>query len=107
MASKCFLNVKYMAWLVKSAKLRLQLFNGSQRVEEIASIAKAYAATNELGLICVDYLQLVKPTETGRNITRERQVSHIATSLKNLAMEIGVPVMTATQVNKQGEARGK
>ena len=80
----------------------LQVFTGPRNVEQITAEAMAYAARQPLGIIVVDYLQAVLPTKS-RSEGREQQVAHIAASLKHLAMSTGVPVLTASQLNKAGE----
>jgi replicative DNA helicase len=47
----------------------------------------------------VDYLQLMKPTEGD---TRAQQVGAIAWGLKQLAMQLGCPVMLLSQLNRAG-----
>jgi replicative DNA helicase len=80
----------------------LQVFTGPRTVEQIESEAMAYAARQPLGLIAVDYIQAISPTHS-RSEGREQQVAHIAAALKRLAMKSGVPVLTASQLNKAGE----
>lgn len=58
----------------------------------------------KLGLIIVDYLQLMRSHE--RMDSREQEISSISRSLKALAKELNVPVMALSQLNRQVEARG-
>ncbi|MEW6264202.1 MAG: replicative DNA helicase [Thermodesulfobacteriota bacterium] len=57
----------------------------------------------EVGLIAVDYLQLMKGT--GGADSREQEISEISRSLKALAKELGVPVVAMSQLNRQVETR--
>jgi len=57
----------------------------------------------KLGLICVDYLQLVKAGE--RIDQRHLEVAHISRSLKALARELHCPVIVAAQLNRNIEDR--
>jgi replicative DNA helicase len=56
-----------------------------------------------LGLIVVDYLQLMRGS--GRTDSREQEISEISRSLKALAKELRVPVMALSQLNRQVEGR--
>jgi replicative DNA helicase len=56
-----------------------------------------------LGLIVVDYLQLMKGNE--RIDSREQQISEISRSLKALAKELNIPVLALSQLNRSLEKR--
>lgn len=60
-----------------------------------------------LGLIIVDYLQLVAPgnTRKAREQNRTQDVSEIARGLKNLAKALGVPVLALAQLGRAVEQR--
>lgn len=58
----------------------------------------------ELSLIVVDYLQLVDPGKSYDN--RVQEVSMVSQALKNLARELNVPVLSASQLNRSVENRG-
>lgn len=67
--------------------------------------AKARRLKNEkkIGLLIVDYLQLVNPSF---NLdSREREISTISRSLKALAKELNIPVIALSQLNRQVETR--
>jgi len=55
-----------------------------------------------LGLIVVDYLQLMRGHDTD---SREQEISSISRSLKALAKELNVPVVALSQLNRQVESR--
>ncbi len=59
-----------------------------------------------LGLIVVDYLQLMVPTQTKGNDNLVQQVTEISRSLKNLARELEVPVLALSQLSRAVEQRG-
>lgn len=60
-----------------------------------------------IGLIVVDYLQLMTGhTDSKRNTNREQEISNISRSLKSLAKEIGVPVIALSQLSRDVEKRG-
>jgi replicative DNA helicase len=56
-----------------------------------------------LGLVIVDYLQLMRSSE-GKD-SREQEISEISRSLKALAKELNVPVLALSQLNRQVESR--
>ncbi|MBV8210298.1 MAG: replicative DNA helicase [Burkholderiaceae bacterium] len=57
----------------------------------------------QLGLVIVDYLQLMTATATGEN--RATEISEISRSLKALAKELKVPVVALSQLNRTVESR--
>jgi replicative DNA helicase len=58
-----------------------------------------------LGLVVVDYLQLMSGESTGRNDNRQQEVSRISRGLKKLAMDLEVPVVALSQLNRGPEQR--
>lgn len=73
-----------------------------------ASLASIRAAARDrtrtgLGLIVVDYLQLVQVAD--RKVPRQEQVAQIARGLKLLARELDLPVVALSQVNRGPTAR--
>ncbi|MFQ5849689.1 MAG: replicative DNA helicase [Candidatus Binatia bacterium] len=58
----------------------------------------------KIGLIIVDYLQLMRGIGTAPN--REQEISEISRSMKALAKELNVPVVAISQLNRRVEDRG-
>ncbi|HMK65103.1 MAG TPA: replicative DNA helicase [Thermodesulfobacteriota bacterium] len=56
-----------------------------------------------LGLIVIDYLQLMKGREGSER--REQEISEISRSLKGLAKELNIPVIALSQLNRRPEGR--
>ena len=74
----------------------------SRTVSEIAAAARRIKRQqNDLGLIVIDYLQLIEPDNN--NDSRQEQVAKIARRLKGLAREAKVPVLCLAQLNRQAE----
>ena len=74
----------------------------SRMVTEIAATARRIRRREgRLGLIVIDYLQLVEPDNP--KDSRQEQVAKIARRLKGVAREIEVPVLCLAQVNRQSE----
>ncbi len=59
--------------------------------------------TEGLGMVVVDYLQLMKGRETADR--REQEISEISRSLKGLAKELDIPVIALAQLNRKVEER--
>jgi replicative DNA helicase len=77
--------------------------NPNLTVMEIRAKARRLKARHPLGLIIIDYLQLM----SGRNNAENRQVeiSEISRSLKILARELQIPVLALSQLSRQLESR--
>jgi len=72
-------------------------------VLELRSKARRLKSEHDIGLIIVDYLQLMK---AGSKIeSRQQEISEISQSLKALAKELGVPVIALSQLNRELEKR--
>jgi len=72
---------------------------------KMRSIARRLKSEKGLGLIVVDYLQLMVPTQT-KNDNLVQQTTEISKSLKNLARELDVPVLALSQLSRAVESRG-
>lgn len=68
-----------------------------------ARARRLYRQYGELGLIVVDYLQLMSSTGQGEN--RATEISEISRALKGLAKELKVPVIALSQLNRSLEQR--
>lgn len=66
--------------------------------------ARRLKRTHDLGLIVIDYLQLLQGSG-GRNDGRVQEVSEITRGLKTLAKELNVPVLALSQLSRQVENR--
>ena len=70
---------------------------------ELRAKCRRLKATENIGLVIVDYLQLM---EVSRHMdSREREISTISRSLKALAKELNVPVIALSQLNRSLESR--
>jgi replicative DNA helicase len=72
---------------------------------KMRSIARRLKSEKGLGLIVVDYLQLMIPTQT-KNDNLVQQTTELSRSLKNLARELDVPVLALSQLSRAVEQRG-
>jgi replicative DNA helicase len=67
--------------------------------------ARRLKRQHDIGMIVVDYLQLVRPASAGRESNRVQEVSEITQGLKAIAKELEVPVMALSQLSRQVEQR--
>ncbi len=73
---------------------------------KMRAIARRLKSEKGLGLIIVDYLQLMVPTTSRHSDNVVQQVTEISRSLKNLARELDVPVIALSQLSRAVEQRG-
>jgi len=71
---------------------------------EIRSRARRIHREHGLGMIVIDYLQLMQSAK-GNGENRATEISEISRSLKGLAKELGVPVLALSQLNRSLEQR--
>jgi replicative DNA helicase len=84
--------------------------NPTLRIEDIAAKSrrmhrKLSAGDAPLGVIVIDYLQLI--TGSGRSDRRERDVASMSREIKKLAKQLEVPILALSQLNRGSEKRGK
>lgn len=72
---------------------------------ELRSRARRLAREHGLGLIIIDYLQLMQGSATAAKENRTNEISEISRSLKALAKELEVPVIALSQLNRGLEQR--
>jgi replicative DNA helicase len=76
----------------------------SMSMADIRSLAMGMKIKEGIGLVIIDYLQLVKPTE--RLQVRQQEVADMSRQLKVLAKDLDIPVICLAQVNRECEKRG-
>lgn len=72
-------------------------------VAELRSKCRKYKLEHDLGVIMIDYLQLM--SGSGRSDSRQQEISEISRSLKALARELNVPVIALSQLSRAVEQR--
>lgn len=73
-------------------------------VLELRSKARRLKSEHDIGLVIVDYLQLMKGSSNPES--RQQEISEISRALKALAKELNVPVIALSQLNRELEKRG-
>jgi len=71
---------------------------------EVRAKARRLKAQYDLGLIIVDYIQMMHAS--GRYDNRQQEIATISRGLKSLAKELKVPVIAVSQLSRQVEQRG-
>lgn len=74
-------------------------------VMEIRAKCRRLKAENRLGMVMIDYLQLIRGTGTVEN--RVQEISQITRGLKALAKELNIPVVALSQLSRATETRDK
>jgi replicative DNA helicase len=70
---------------------------------ELRAKARRLKAERNIGLIVIDYLQLMQGPKSAEN--REKEISAISRSLKSLAKELSIPVIALSQLSRAVESR--
>ena len=70
------------------------------------AVARRLKRERGIGLLVVDYLQLMTPTSSKSSDSMVQQVTEISRSLKGLARELNVPVIALSQLSRAVEQRG-
>lgn len=70
---------------------------------ELRAKARRLKNSNNIGMIIVDYLQLMSGTGNDKN--REQEISHISRGLKALGKELQIPVIALSQLSREPEKR--
>lgn len=86
--------------------LALDLIDAAGRTTQwIAATVRRIHRRRKVGLVIVDYLGLVAPSEATARRNRVDEVSEISAGLKRLSREMAVPVIALAQLNRGLEAR--
>ncbi|MBN2742722.1 MAG: AAA family ATPase [Marinilabiliaceae bacterium] len=86
-----------------SAKGKLHVSDKLKNIEHLAAIVRKSKKCNGLGLVVVDYLQLIPSTTKGT--VREQEIATISRAIKLLAMAENLPIIALSQLNR--EAKGE
>ncbi len=74
-------------------------------VLQMRAIARRLKAERGLGLVVIDYLQLITPSATRASDSTVQQITEISRSLKGMARELDVPVIALSQLSRAVEQR--
>lgn len=88
------------------AKSPWWIYAGETDVGILKSMVRRCVRKHKIGLVVLDYLQLMKPTKSGnKSETREREVAQMSAGLKAIANEHGIPILALCQLSRALEAR--
>lgn len=88
---------------ISKLKVVIDDANSEQTVLRIASSTRRAKRRHKIGMVCVDYLQLIQPEDA--RAKRYEQVGAMTRRLKMLAKELQVPVVVMCQLNRESENR--
>lgn len=77
---------------------------GSSNVMEIRTMARRLQAEQKVGVIIIDYLQLMEGRSGGGD-NRVNEISEISRALKQLAKELNIPIIALSQLSRAVESR--
>jgi replicative DNA helicase len=72
---------------------------------ELRAKARRLRAQQDVQLLIVDYLQLLRSTSRRAQDNRQLEISEISAGIKGLAKELKIPIIVVAQLNRQPEAR--
>lgn len=105
---------------VASAQDQREIFDASKELEtvplwiddassssilDLRAKARRVDSKHRLGLVIIDYLQLVRGTDP--RMPREQQIAEISRGVKGMAKELNVPVVVLSQLNRESERENR
>ncbi len=80
--------------------------SGGLDIVELRARARRMKRDHDIGLLVIDYLQLLKGSSQNKNATRENEVAQMSGGIKSLAKELSIPIIVLAQLNRQAEQPG-
>lgn len=72
-------------------------------VGEICALVRLWSRQNDLAFVAIDYLQLIRPDNP--KDSRQQQIGAMSRQLKRLSLELGIPVVVASQLNRDADGQ--
>lgn len=79
--------------------------SATANIMQMRTMARRLQSEHNLGLIVIDYLQLMEGRGVRSSDSRVNEISEISRGLKNLAKELNVPVIALSQLSRAVESR--
>lgn len=80
--------------------LKLDITTSAKSIQDIEIYAKRKKNKENLGLLIIDYLQLI--TNKEKSNTREQEIASITRALKLLSLELHIPIIALSQLRRDG-----
>lgn len=92
----------------KVSKMKIYVDDsGGLNMYELRAKARRMVNKHGVGLIIIDYLQLMSGESSRGGGNREQEISSISRGLKKLAKELNIPIIALSQLSREVEKRGK
>ena len=75
-------------------------------INELQAKARRLKQEQDIRLIAIDYLQLLKSPDTASRDGREKEVAEISGGIKGIAKELNIPIIVLAQLNRNPDGRG-
>ena len=99
-----FKNIKTASEEIKNCKLIIDDTPGIS-INELRAKARRKKKEEDIQVIAIDYLQLMRSNSKQAQNSREREVAEISAGLKGLAKELNIPIIVLAQLNRGPESR--
>ncbi|MCP5536355.1 MAG: replicative DNA helicase [Akkermansiaceae bacterium] len=99
-----FINIKRASEEIKNCRLFIDDTPGIS-INELRAKARRKKKEEDIKVIAIDYLQLMRSNSKQAQNSREREVAEISAGLKGLAKELDIPIIVLAQLNRGPESR--
>src|ERR1700738_3787306 len=106
LSERDFPNLTTAASRLATAKLFIDDTPGLT-ISEMRAKARRLAASHQIELLVVDYLQLLRSTSRRAQDNRQIEISEISAGIKALAKALKIPIIVVAQLNRQPDTRAK
>ena len=89
---------KLIESIEKISHLPLKIITNAMNIQKIEQTIKKLKNKNEVDLVIIDYIQLIK--NKGKFNSREQEVADISRTLKLLTLELNIPIIALCQLNR-------
>ncbi|RTL02168.1 MAG: replicative DNA helicase [Proteobacteria bacterium] len=90
---------------LRSAPIHIAETSGINVIDLRARARRLSDRVGKLGLIVIDYVQIMSGINSGPSSNRAQEIAEISRSLKTLALELDVPIILLSQLNRDVESR--